>query len=287
MPHPPSAAPGPAGADDAGESRDARLRRPASSPDPDAQLRVIQDTSTVWLWEQDADFRFTLDLRGRDHAEEDQGSVVGLRRWDLPGSAPLKGTWDDHRRWVEAHKPFRDFEFRVFQGGELRYISTTGVPVYASDGTFAGYRGTAMDVTALKTAREESEQAQLLLRLASRLGRMAAWSIEIPSMRATWSSEFLHLMDFSPPRPPTIEEVFQLVRRRSQAEVDRAWKACLHHGTPFDLEVRIYPVGRRPMWVRLLGEATRDGNGTITRIQGAAQDVTRSKDDRERLRELG
>src|SRR5690349_5338817 len=136
-----------------------RLRHPARIPDPDAQLRVIHDTSPVWLWEQDAQFRFTLDLRGRDHAE-DEGSVVGMRRWDGPDSAPLVGTWEDHKRWVEAHKPFRDFEFWVRRHGEVRYISTTGVPVFAPDGTFAGYRGTAMDVTELKRAREESERAQ-------------------------------------------------------------------------------------------------------------------------------
>ncbi|WP_427912270.1 sensor histidine kinase [Ramlibacter sp. MMS24-I3-19] len=263
-----------------------RLSQPAESPDPDAQLRVIHRTSTVWLWEQDAEFRFTLDLRGRDHADED-GSVIGRRRWESPDSAPLVGTWDDHRRWCEAHKPFRDFEFRVVHDGTTRFISTTGVPVYAPDGSFAGYRGTAMDVTELKIAREESERAQSLLRLASHLGRIAAWSIEVPSMRASWSSEFLQLLDVPPSQPPTIADVFSLVRRRTQPEVDRAWKACLREGTPFDLEVRIFTRKGRAMWMRLLGEATRDAHGAITRIEGAAQDVTQSKEDRERLRILG
>lgn len=280
------AASSPASASDAAPPSDTRLRHPAVSPDPDAQLRVIHRTSTVWLWEQDADFRFTLDLRGRDHAE-DEASVVGQRRWDSPDSAPLDGTWDDHRRWVQSHRPFRDFEFRVGSGADVRYISTTGVPIFAPDGTFTGYRGTAMDVTELKRAREESERAQLLLRLASRLGRIAAWSIEIPGMQASWSSAFLRLMDLSPPRPPTIEEVFGLVRHSSQMEVARAWQACLDDGTPFDLEVRIYPPKRPSIWVRLLGEATRDANGTITRVEGAAQDISESKGDRERLRMLG
>lgn len=173
------------------------------------------------------------------------------------------------------------------RGADIRYISTTGVPIFEPDGTFVGYRGTAMDVTELKLAREESERAQLLLRLASRLGRIAAWSIEVPSMQASWSSAFLRLMDLSPPRPPTIEEVFGLVHRRSQQEVARAWQACLHDGIPFDMEVRIFPVNRPAMWVRLLGEATRDANGAITRVEGAAQDISESKDDRERLRILG
>src|SRR4051812_37433369 len=79
------------------------------SPDPDAQLRAIRDTSNVWYWEQDSEFRFTLDLRGRDGAS-DEGSVLGIRRWES-AAVPLHGTWDDHRRVLEARKPFRDFEF--------------------------------------------------------------------------------------------------------------------------------------------------------------------------------
>jgi PAS domain S-box-containing protein len=255
-------------------------------PTSDAQLRAIKDTSTVWYWEQDADFRFTLDQRGRDHTP-DQPSVVGIRRWESRDSAPLQGTWEDHKRWVEARLPFRDFEFRVGTGPNARYISTNGVPVYAPDGSFAGYRGTAMDVTELKNAREASERAQSFLRLASRLGRVAAWSIEVPGMRASWSRDFLQLIGFAPSQVPSVEDVFGLVHPRLQGQVSRAWNACVHTGAPFDLEVQIRTPSGRAMWMRLLGEAARDAGGAIHRIQGAAQDISESKEDRERLRSLG
>jgi signal transduction histidine kinase len=248
-------------------------------------LRTVQDTSTIWLWEQDADFRFVMDLRGRDHVAS-EGTVIGRRRWESPHSAPLHGTWDDHRRWVEARKPFRDFEFRVGRGARARYISTTGVPIHDADGRFVGYRGTAMDITELKNAQAETERAQSLLRLASRLGRVAAWSLELPERRAEFSPDFLRLLGFRPDDRPSAKDVLALVRRRQQAEVNIAWIALLD-GIPFDLEVRMYPKAGQPMWVRLIGEAERHEDGSIKRIQGAAQDITASKEDRERLRTLG
>ena len=261
------------------------VRPRLSSPDPDAQLRAMRETSNVWYWEQDSEFRFTLDLRGRDDVSE-EGSVVGIRRWEST-AVPSEGTWDDHRRWLEARKPFRDFEFRVGEGPGARYISTTGVPVYAADGTFAGYRGTAMDVTELRNAREQSDRAQAFLKLANRLGRVAAWQVEVAGMQATWSTEFLQLLGFGPSQVPTIADVFGLVHRRLQPDVDRVWRACLRNGDPFDVEVRIFASPGRARWVRLLGEARRDANGKITHIQGAAQDISESKEDRERLRSLG
>jgi PAS domain S-box-containing protein len=249
-------------------------------------LRTVQDTSTVWLWEQDAEFRFTMDLRGRDNVTA-EGTVIGRRRWESPHSTPLRGNWDDHRRWVEAQKPFRDFEFRVGRGARARYISTTGVPVYDAEGRFAGYRGTAMDVTELKNAQAESERAQALLKLASRLGRVGAWSLELADRRAAWSPDFLQLLGFGPDEAPTPKSVLALVRRRQQMQVNLAWITCLQQGIPFDLEVRMYTRAGEGKWMRLLGEAARDADGTIKRIQGAAQDITSSKEDRERLRGLG
>lgn len=271
----------------AGSSTPPIVQQGRSGTAADAQLRAVQDTSTVWLWEQDAEFRFTLDLRGRDHAEPGD-SVIGMRRWDSPDFVvPLQGTWDDHRRVLEAHLPFRDFEFRIGDGADARYVSTTGVPVFHPDGSFAGYRGTAMDVTQLKNSQREIERSQSLLRLASRLGRVAAWSIELPELRTLPSPEFLRLLRFPDGAAPSVRDVLALVRRRQQPELYRAWMACVESGTPFDLEVRVFPVEGPPMWLRLVGEAVRRREGRTTCIEGAAQDITASKEDRERLRALG
>ncbi|HEY0823752.1 MAG TPA: PAS domain S-box protein [Ramlibacter sp.] len=140
--------------------REARLR--------DERLRLVTESEAVWLWEQDAQFRFTLLAPGEVHA---LGSgALGKTRWEA-GFRPLSGLWDEHRKCLEQHRPFRNFEFWAGEGAQARVVSTTGAPVFAPDGSFAGYRGTAQDVTSLKRAQlalvESEERYRLLFEASS------------------------------------------------------------------------------------------------------------------------
>jgi len=56
---------------------------------------------------------------------------------------------------MDAHQPFRDFEFgRPWPDGSVRYFSVNGDPRFAPDGAFLGYRGVGSDVTSVAVARE-------------------------------------------------------------------------------------------------------------------------------------
>src|SRR5690349_22710312 len=86
----------------------------------------ISQLSSDWYWEQDAEFRFTT-FTGGDRAAkwgDDQDEQVGKRRWELAGITPLGAYWEAHRALLEAHQPFRDFEYmRAASDGSVRYVS--------------------------------------------------------------------------------------------------------------------------------------------------------------------
>jgi hypothetical protein len=52
---------------------------------------------------------------------------------------------------------------------------------------------------------------------------------------------------------------------------------CAQDGTPYDFELPKYTAKGRLIWVRSIGEAVRDADGKIIRLQGAFQDITRRK----------
>ena len=56
--------------------------------------------------------------------------------------------WQDHLETIEAHRPFRDFEFRWSVDGDTRVIRYSGLPVFDRERRFVGYRGVGCDVTA-------------------------------------------------------------------------------------------------------------------------------------------
>jgi PAS domain S-box-containing protein len=127
--------------------------------DSEQRFRDYAEIASDWLWETDAEHRFTLFSRlssSSGYARE----FVGMRRWDLAvdrEQEPQK--WRAHIATMEAHEPFRSFRYRgVRPDGSPIYVSVSGKPVFDIDGKFLGYRGIASDLTA-EVRRAQAEQA--------------------------------------------------------------------------------------------------------------------------------
>jgi len=156
-------------------SRDVRERREAEQAlrKSEERFRSLTALSADWYWEQDADLRF-VETGG---ARSERGGItaaqhVGLRRWELPGTEPLDGSWAAHQALLAARKPFRDFMIRrTGNDGEQRYVSVSGEPIFGETGEFTGYRGVAKDVTenvrALVAVRASEERFRSLTELSS------------------------------------------------------------------------------------------------------------------------
>jgi diguanylate cyclase (GGDEF)-like protein/PAS domain S-box-containing protein len=134
------------------------------------RFRSLLDLSAEWYWEQDENYRFTL-ITGAGFGKTgiDPQQYLGTMRWDH-GAVPVGdgGSWDKHKAGLKARQPFANYVFkRLNPRGELRYISTTGQPVFDGKKRFKGYRGTARDITA-------GVRAEQLLRLEHAVNRSLA-----------------------------------------------------------------------------------------------------------------
>ena len=148
----------------------------ARNRDPGEALRLCEERfknllelSTEWYWEQDENCHFTV-ITGAGFAATggDPRHFIGTARWDHD-AVPVgdDGSWDEHKAVLEARQPFADFVFRrVDAQGEMRYISTSGQPVF-DERRFTGYRGISKDITA-------SQRAEQLLRLEHLVARCLA-----------------------------------------------------------------------------------------------------------------
>lgn len=149
-----------------GHRKDINLTADADLRLCEGRLHSILELSTEWYWEQDAQYRFTLFLGAKqDDTGGDPQVYVGTKRWDH-GAVPVGdgGSWERHKADLEARRPFREFVFRrPDQRGELRYICTSGQPVFEGS-RFTGYRGIARDATASMRA----EQLQRLEHMVAR-----------------------------------------------------------------------------------------------------------------------
>jgi signal transduction histidine kinase/ActR/RegA family two-component response regulator len=141
----------------------------------ESKFRAFSELASDWFWEQGADLRFTSDGAGSrskgNIRSKDRASPIGKLRWELNDTSLDPEGWEDHRRTVLAHQPFRDFCFeQTDENGQTRHVSISGVPVHDQTGVFTGYRGIGQDITpqieaehALRQAKERAESAEALM----------------------------------------------------------------------------------------------------------------------------
>ena len=125
----------------------------AALRESEERFRSLTQLSSDFYWETDEEHRFVELVQGKNLVT--QGELLGRHAWDLPSTSPDEAGWARLRATVDAHQPFRDFEFgRPRASGGSRYYVVSGEPRFR-EGRFVGYRGVGREITELVQAREQ------------------------------------------------------------------------------------------------------------------------------------
>jgi PAS domain S-box-containing protein len=144
---------------------EARLR------ESESRLRDFAEFASDWLWEQNAELRFTWGFGIDTIRELTTENFIGRTRWEFAdlGQEQEAQRWEFHKADLAARRPFRDFQYHhVAPDGRIRHLSVSGTPLFDANGTFVGYRGTANDITAKVEAEAELRRARDAAEAASR-----------------------------------------------------------------------------------------------------------------------
>lgn len=138
-----------------------RKQAEATLYESEARFRALTELSSDGYWEQDENLRVIAVSNGliRDTGV---GSdyFLGKRRWEVPSVGVTEAQWAAHKATLEAHLPFRDFEFgRIREDGSIRYINSSGEPRFDDTGKFTGYRGVSRNITKRKLTEEALRKA--------------------------------------------------------------------------------------------------------------------------------
>lgn len=126
------------------------------------RFKDITDIASDWIWETDADDRFThLSERFTTVNGTNAAQLIGYRRGDLLRRFVAADFVEPHLETVRAREPFTDLVYGIeLPDGRQRWFSVSGRPKFDGDGAFLGYRGSGRDVTAAKTAEAELIKAR-------------------------------------------------------------------------------------------------------------------------------
>jgi len=134
-----------------------RARAEATLRSSEQRFRDIAEAASDWIWEMDADLRFT-------YVSKRFAEVTGCPTESLLGKTPAElflDTLAARSLSAEAlahHRAFRNVAVEMAVPGGARQLELSGRPVTDLNGAYAGYRGTGSDVTEQRRAELSAER---------------------------------------------------------------------------------------------------------------------------------
>ncbi|MDO8545563.1 MAG: PAS domain S-box protein [Opitutaceae bacterium] len=140
------------------------------------RFRAVAERAPVMIWSCDPSLhrdyvnKTWLNFTGRT-LEQELGTG-----WQNGVPAPDAGRWWEVVRTAAAQRDPYQVEYRLLRGdGALRWVFETGSPRLAADGSFAGYLGSCIDITARK---ENESELEAHVRIRTRELEMANQELE-------------------------------------------------------------------------------------------------------------
>ncbi|MBG9388405.1 sensor domain-containing protein [Caenimonas aquaedulcis] len=117
------------------------------------------------------------------------------------------------------------------------------------------------------------QQAETLLQLLERTAFIGVWTLDLPGDRLEWSEQLARLHEAPAGYSPSRKDAYQHYAPEWRDAIARLVHACIADGTPFDEEMQVITQSGRRAWVRTVGQAVRDDEGRIVRVEGAVQEI--------------
>ncbi len=126
------------------------------------RFRDLASASSDWFWETDSEHRFVwFSGQSMRRAGITPQEMLGRTRMDIMSDDLNTPQVIEHRKALNERRPFRDFIYRcTLTDGSRQFIRASGVPIYDTQGTFTGFRGTAAMVTSEVEAEQRAVNAE-------------------------------------------------------------------------------------------------------------------------------
>jgi two-component system sensor kinase FixL len=244
----------------------------------ESRFRIVADAAPVLIWMAGTDQLCTffnkpwLDFTGRSMEEElGNGWAEGVHRDDLQKCLAT------YTQAFDARQPFV-MQYRLRRNdGEYRWISDQGVPRHDSQGRFAGYIGSCVDVTELMTKDEALRQSEERMRLATTAVNLGIWEWDL-SKDEIWATNARRaLLGLPASGKIALNDFMCRLHPEDRARVRNTIDDAIHSGEDFDSEYRLILPDGIVRWMSTRGSVHFDDAGKPARLLGISIDITARK----------
>jgi two-component system, LuxR family, sensor kinase FixL len=242
------------------------------------RFQLVADAAPVMIWMSGVDKLCTffnktwLEFTGRRLGQETgNGWVEGVHPDDLQSC--LKGyseAFDARKAFVMRYRLRR-------RDGEYRWVSDQGVARYDTQGNFAGYIGSCVDVTDLMTKDEALRQSEERMRLAADAVNLGIWEWDLASDEIWASNARRAILGWPTSGKVTFEDFMSHVHPEDRNRLRQTIADAIREAKDYDSEYRLVLPDGVVRWMSGRGSVHFNADGKPTRVLGISIDVTAHK----------
>jgi PAS domain S-box-containing protein len=157
------------------------------------------------------------------------------------------------------------------------WLQVNYTPAFDSAGVVKSIVVLSYDITDRKLAEEKLKESHAILKIAEEKAKLGGWSVNLEENRAYWSEEVAAIHEMPEGYSPLVEEGINFYAPEWRNRITKVFTECSMYGIPYDEEMEIITSTGKRVWVQTIGEAVRDNEGVIIKVQGAFQDINDRK----------
>ena len=244
----------------------------------ESRFQIVADAAPVLIWMAGVDKLCTffnkpwLQFTGRSMEQEfGNGWAEGVHEKDLERCLQV------YTSAFDARQPFvMQYQLRRHDG-EYRWISDQGVPRYDTNGTFAGYIGSCVDVTELVNKDRALRESEERMREAAEAVNLGIWEWDL-SKDEIWATNTRGaLLGWPASGKIGLEDFICQLHPDDRDRIRLAIDDAIHKGENFDSEYRLILPDGIERWMSTRGSVHLDDAGKPARLLGVSIDVTARK----------
>ncbi|MXO06985.1 PAS domain-containing protein [Flavobacterium sp. HBTb2-11-1] len=162
--------------------------------------------------------------------------------------------------------------------GKLKkfYLDYQYTTLYEENGKASGIMCTVYDVTSKVKARKKVETTEERARLATEIGKIATWDLNLKTKKLLYSDNILDIFGFEKGTKIIHEDVRSRILPKDEHIVKEAFEKALKEGI-YKYEARILKVDNSIGWIKMHGKIFFDENNIPSKMIGTVMDVTVEK----------
>ncbi|MGC2353485.1 MAG: PAS domain S-box protein, partial [Candidatus Udaeobacter sp.] len=263
-----------------GVSRDITKRKIAEEElrESEARFRTVADAAPVLIWMSGTDKLCSffnkgwLDFTGRTMEQEmGNGWAEGVHPDDLQRCLQI------YTAAFDAREPFvMEYHLRRHDG-EYRWISDNGVPRYDAQKNFAGYIGSCVDITELKSKEQALRESEERMTLAVDAANLGLWEWNA-SKDELWGTQARRaFLGLPASEKIKLEDALSRVHVDDRDRVRQTLKDAVRTGKNYHFEYRVVLPDGSVRWTDHRGRCVKGADGKDLVLRGVSMDVTAQK----------